>query len=524
MKAPGVNVEIGDAGDQPVLDASGSMGYPSLTAGIEQKLNTRRGRKPTGAGEPGGKRLMRHALKVRAQSCGDFRRLRLSRRQTLQAGALAFTGLSWPALLRAKQVVPKSGADGFGRAKSCILIFLWGGPSQLDTWDPKPGAPEDIRGPFRAIGTTVPAISISEHFPLLAQQVHRLTIVRSMSHDDAAHLSTAHRLLTGHLAPTPNSDAAGPSARDWPHLGALVAKLRPSTGAIPSAVNMPWTVMHPAAPGGRAPGQDAGWLGKAYDPFHIEGDPSRAGFHVEGLGLPEGIAQGRLASRRALAKELAGAAGRPCFGPQSWDAYQQKALDGLISAEARGAFQIGREDPRLRDRYGRHIHGHCLLLARRLVEAGVGLVTVNWHNDGQFFWDTHGNNFNQLKHRLMPPADQGFSALIEDLDIRGLLDETLVVWVGEFGRTPRINKANSGREHWPQCYSAVVAGAGIRGGFVFGASDRWAAYPARDPVSPEDLGATILHALGIDPGTLVKDALDRPLRINDGSPILRLFA
>ena len=198
-------------------------------------------------------------------------------------------------------------------------------------------------------------------------------------------------------------------------------------------------------------------------------------------------------------------------------------LDALVSSEARGAFEIGREDPKLRDRYGRNIHGQCLLLARRLVEAGVGLVTVNWHNDGNFFWDTHGNNFNQLKERLMPPADQGFAALLEDLDIRGLLDETLVVWVGEFGRTPRINRANSGREHWPHCYSAVLAGAGVRGGAVYGASDRWAAYPASDPVSPEDLGATILHALGVDPATHVADAIGRPLLINEGTPIVPLF-
>jgi Protein of unknown function (DUF1501) len=438
----------------------------------------------------------------------------------LRAGVLALTGLGLPGLLRAKPVGQTSGPNGFGRAKSCILIFLWGGPSQLDTWDPKPDAPEGIRGSFRSISTTVPGISISEHFPMLAQQSHRLAIVRSMNHNDAAHLSTAHRLLTGHLAPIPNSDAAGPSPRDWPHLGALVAKLRPTPGAIPSAVNMPWTVMHPAAPGGRAPGQDAGWLGKAYDPFHVDGDPNTSGFHVEGLGLPDGISFGRLADRRALLKQVTDSAS---LGLHSWDGYQRKALDALVSAEARGAFQIEREDPRLRSRYGRHIHGQCLLLARRLVEAGVGLVTVNWHNDGRNFWDTHGDNFNQLKDRLMPPADQGFSALLEDLDLRGLLDETLVVWVGEFGRTPRIIKANSGREHWPHCYSAVLAGAGVRGGSIFGSSDRWAAYPASDPVSPDDLGATILHALGIDPATMVKDALDRPMKINDGTPIIHLF-
>jgi hypothetical protein len=458
-----------------------------------------------------------------ANACLDFRRSRISRREMLRAGAIGLAGLGLPALLRAREVTQVSGEQGFGAAKSCILIFLWGGPSQLDTWDPKPDAPEDVRGPFRAISTTVPGISISEHFPLLAQQSHRLSIVRAMSHDDGAHLSTAHRVLTGHLAPTPFSDAAGPSPRDWPHLGAIVSKLRPTAGAIPSAVNMPWTVMHPAAPGGRAPGQDAGWLGKAFDPFQVDGDPNAAGFEVQGLGLPQGVSANRLADRRTLRERLAVLAWNAERLPQAWDRHQQRALDALVSSEARGAFQIDREDPKLRDRYGRHIHGQCLLLARRLIEAGVGLVTVNWHNDGNFFWDTHGNNFNQLKHRLMPPADQGFSALLEDLDARGMLDETLVVWVGEFGRTPRINRANSGREHWPHCYSAVLAGAGVRRGSVHGASDRWAAYPASDPVSPEDLGATILHALGIDPATHVKDAVDRPLRINDGRPLVRLF-
>ncbi len=466
--------------------------------------------------------MFRYARTARPTVCGEFRHLQLSRRDTLRAGVLTLTGLGLPRLLRAQAVGQGSGPNGFGRAKSCILIFMWGGPSQLDTWDLKPGAPDAIRGPFRPIATNVPGTSICEHFPLLAQQAHRLAIIRSMNHDDFAHLSTAHRLLTGHLAPTPNSDAAGPSPNDWPHLGAIVSRLRPTRGAVPSAVNMPWTVMHPAAPGGRAPGQDAGWLGKAYEPFLVEGDPNDTGYHVEGLGLPEGISPGRLTDRRLLLRKLGETADLAGSGPQSWDGYQQKALDGLVSAEARGAFAIDREGPRLRDRYGRNIHGQCLLLARRLIEAGVGLVTVNWHNDGQNFWDTHGDNFNQLKNRLMPPADQGFSALLEDLDCRGLLDETLIVWVGEFGRTPRII-GGSGREHWPHCYSAVLAGAGVRGGCVFGASDRWAAYPANDPVSPDDLGATILHALGIDPGTMVKDAVDRPLRINDGAPLMRLF-
>ncbi len=468
--------------------------------------------------------MMRYPSNVRTTACREFHRMAFSRRQVLQSGALALAGLGLAGRSWGRELGREgAGLAGFGRARSCLLIFMWGGPSQLDTWDPKPDAPDDIRGPFGCIETSVPGISISEHFPLLARQAHRLSIVRSMNHDDPAHLSTAHRLLTGHLAPTPNSDAAGPSPRDWPHLGAIVSKLRPTPGALPSAVNLPWSVMHPAAPGGRAPGQNAGWLGKAFDPFQIEGDPSDSSFQIEGLGLPEGISPARLADRRVLLSQLADVAEGAGGGVRSWDGYQRRALDALVSAEARRAFELEREDPRLRERYGRQIHGQSLLLARRLIEAGVGLVTVNWHNDGQNFWDTHGDNFNQLQHRLMPTADQGFSALLEDLDNRGLLDETLVVWVGEFGRTPRINKANSGREHWPHCYTAVLAGAGVRGGAIHGSSDRWAAYPASDPVSPDDLGATILHALGIEPSTMVKDALDRPLRINDGAPLVALF-
>jgi hypothetical protein len=243
---------------------------------------------------------------------------------------------------------------------------------------------------------------------------------------------------------------------------------------------------------------------------------------VPGLGLPEGVSPDRFAERRAFLTAVGPPPALPGRSAGAWDQLHARGLDALTSAEAKGAFQVDREDPRTRDRYGRNIHGQCLLLARRLVEAGVGLVTVNWHDDHQNFWDTHGDNFNQLKNRLMPPADRGFAALLEDLDARGLLDETLVVWAGEFGRTPKV--VNAGREHWPRCYSVALAGAGIRGGQVYGASDRWAAHPARDPASPDDLGATILHALGIDPATEVRDPTGRPMRINSGSPLVPLFA
>ena len=456
-------------------------------------------------------------------ACRGFRSP--SRRQVLRAGMLGSLGLGLPDLLRGRALAERSGsASGFGRAKSCILIFQWGGPSQLETWDLKPEAPAEIRGEFKPIATRTPGLLISEHFPRLAQQTHRLAVVRSMTHGDPAHLSTAHRLVTGHLAPTPNSDSAPPSPGDWPNLGSLVTRLRPTPGALPSAVTMPWTVAHPAAPGGKAPGQHGGWLGKGFDPFRVEGDPNASGFQVGGLGLPDGVDAHRMGDRRHLLADLAGGDHLSGSGIGAWDGFQGKALDALVSAEARGAFQIDSETRQTRDRYGRHIHGQCLLMARRLVEAGVGLVTVNWHDDGQNFWDTHGDNFNRLKRDLMPPADQGFAALLDDLSERGLLDSTLVVWAGEFGRNPRINAPAAGREHWPRCYSVALAGGGVAGGQIYGASDRFAAFPSRDPVSPDDLGATMLHALGIDPAGEIKDPLGRPLRINEGTPLTSLFA
>ena len=465
---------------------------------------------------------MRHRSVPSAAGRGPSIADRPTRREILGVGALGFAGLSMPGLFQARaEAALAPGRTTAGRAKACILVFAWGGPSQLDTWDPKPEAPEDIRGPFRAIETRVPGLWISEHFPMLAERADRLAVVRSMSHDDPAHLSSVHHQQTGHLAPRPNSDADGPSPADWPHLGALIDRVRPHRGVLPPSVILPWIVSHPAAPGGRAPGQHGGWLGKAYDPFLLPGDPNAPDFRVAGLDLPEGLGADRLCDRRALLNRLDRE--RSCTAPPSWDGHCDRAFDSLLSAEARGAFRIDDEGPETRDRYGRNIHGQCLLMARRLVESGVPLVTVNWHNDHINFWDTHADNFNQLKNRLMPPTDRGLSALLDDLDARGLLDETLVVWVGEFGRNPRITRANAGREHWPRCYSAVLAGGGIRGGTIHGVSDRWAAYPETPPTSPADLAATILHALGIAPETEINDPLGRPLPINRGTPVTALF-
>jgi hypothetical protein len=370
---------------------------------------------------------------------------------------------------------------------------------------------------FRSIPTTVPGLRISEHFPRLAARASQYAVVRSMSHTDPAHLSPVHHLLTGRLAAKVNSDADGASRADAPCLGAVVRKLLPADGPLPSAVTLPWAVSHPAAPGGVAPGQNGGWLGPGFDPFLVTGNPNAPKFAVGGLATPADVPTERLASRAGLCR-LLDRSGEPSGG---FAELRARALDLLLAPAVALAFDLSREAATTRDQYGRHAHGQSCLLARRLIEAGARLVTVNWPDDGKTFWDTHGNNFPSLRDRLMPPADRAFAALLDDLDARGLLDETLVIWVGEFGRTPRVE--NGGRQHWPRCYSAVLAGGGVRGGAVYGASDKVGAYPAEKPVSPADLTATAYQALGIDPAMPVSDRLGRSMSLTEGRPLQELF-
>ena len=460
----------------------------------------------------------------------DCRGPQTSRRSVLQLGMWgSLAPISLGGLDGLVKSVRAEDLAGFpsttGKAKSVILIFQWGGPSQLDTWDPKPEAPAEVRGEFKSIDTAVPGIRISEHFPKLSKHTDKLAIVRSMTHDDPAHLSTVHHLLTGYQAPRPKSDNDPPSAKDWPFIGSMLAKIRPNSGPLPTSVMLPWVVAHPAAPGGKAPGQHGGWLGHGHDPFYIMADPNDPGFRLPGLSLDEDCPLERMDRRMRLMDDLSR---QLDLGPgpssaNTWEPTHRKAINAVMSSTAREAFDLTKETKEIRDRYGRHIHGQCLLMARRMVEAGVPLVTVNWHNDGQNFWDTHGQNFHHLKNRLMPPADQGFAALLEDLSARGLLDETLIVWIGEFGRNPRINSASAGREHWPRCYSAVLAGGGIRGGQVYGSSDRFAAYPASLATGPGDITATIFHALGIPHDFQVRDPLNRPMKLSPGQPLTMLF-
>ena len=401
---------------------------------------------------------------------------------------------------------------------------MWGGPSQLDTFDPKPDAPAEVRGEFHPIETSVPGVRISEHFHCVARLADRLAIVRSLLHDDPAHLSSGHATLTGHVAPVVKSDADPPSDRDTPHIGSVVARVRDGLHTVPPFVTLPWIAAHPAAPGGRA-GTEWRVARHRYDPMLLSGDPSAADWRVSELALHDDIALARLEDRRsllALVDRERRVAERAGNGATS--GYKRQAFELLTSSAAREAFDLSAEPDAVRDRYGRNIHGQCVLLARRLVEKGVSLVSVNWHNDGRNFWDTHGNNFHRLKNDLIPPADQALSALIEDLAERGLLDETIVAWVGEFGRKPQITPGNAGRDHWPRCYSGLLAGGGIRGGAVYGASDKHAAYPADLPTSPQDYIATLYHALGIDPATMFADRLGRPLRVCEGRALAPLFA
>ncbi|MCU0704222.1 MAG: DUF1501 domain-containing protein [Fimbriiglobus sp.] len=429
-----------------------------------------------------------------------------SRRDLVRAGSLGVLGLGLSSVLGSTPP-PR-------RAKSVILLFMWGGPSHLDTWDPKPDAPAEVRGEFGTRPTTIPGLRIGEHFPKLSTRTGRLAVIRSMAHTDVAHLSSVHHLMTGRLAPKPNSDADPPSRHDTPHVGSMLDHLKPLPPGVPGFVSLPWTVSHPAAPGGVAPGQHAGWLGAGFDPFLVSGDPNRPDFKLAGLGVQSDRTGARAELLRHLDRHVHDA---------GYSSAQQKAMHLLSAPDVQKAFDLSTEPPKTRDRYGRTTHGQSVLLGRRLVEAGVRLVCVNWPNDGQNFWDTHGDNFRQLKTRLMPAADAAFSALLDDLTDRGLLDETLVLWVGEFGRTPKITAGNAGREHWARCYSAVLAGGGVKGGQVYGSSDRIGAEPAEKRVSPADLTATVYHALGVDPETTVNDRLGRPLALTEGTPLQGLF-
>jgi hypothetical protein len=451
-------------------------------------------------------------------------------------GALTLSGLlrAHSASAATPVTPPKVGGLG-GRAKSCILVFLWGGPPQQDMWDMKPDAPEGIRSLFKPIRTAASGIEVSDQMPLTAKVTDRLTLVRSVTHGSDIHEPSVYRMLTGETDPAlviPKNDRR---RSHFPGPGGIISCLKPAAGNVPSSVTIPRPIMHD---GIKYAGTHAGWLGARHDPLELPDAGFLNGRPVFDLGLPTGLNAERLVRRRGLlhAVELSDRHLQQDPAALAGDAFRERAFSLLASPESKRAFNLDPETPAARDRYGRNHYCEAFLLARRLIEAGVRLVTLNWmffRPDGNPLnpWDNHGgtaalggvSGYDMLKAEYcLPSLDRGFSALIEDLDARGMLDETLVVAMGEFGRTPKINNTG-GRDHWGACQSVVLAGGGIRKGFVYGASDGQAAYPTEDPVSPEELLATIYHALGISSHTEVRDVEGRPHPVVRGEPVRALF-
>jgi hypothetical protein len=388
----------------------------------------------------------------------------------------------------------------------------------------KPDGPIETRGEFQPIGTNVSGLHISEHFPLIAGQADKLAIIRSVSQEDNNHSTGAHAGLTGRRHEL-KAENFGARDTDFPHFGSVLSKLRPNQGGLPTFVGLPEIIATTA--GAVTPGQSAGLLGSQYDPFRITDHPDRADFSVESLRLPNGIDDGRMRDRRRLLSTIDDVARLTdrSTGVAAMDSYYQQALNMVLSSKARKAFDLSMVSDKERWRYGWHTFGQSVLLARRLIESGVKLVTVYWHREKRTVdstWDTHSVNFVSLKQRLMPSVDRPIAALLEDLESRGLLDETLVVWNSEFGRTPKINR-NAGRDHWGPCNSAVMAGGGVPGGQVYGATDAQAAYPISHRVTQDDIAATIYHLLGFQPDTMIHDRLNRPLPVALGEPIPELL-
>jgi hypothetical protein len=460
----------------------------------------------------------------------------LTRREVLRVGGVGLFALGLPQLLHAQAPPPaRSGA------RSLILFFLEGGPAHQDLWDMKPDAPLEIRGEFQPIATSVPGLFFCEHMPLLARQAHHLTLVRSVHHTVADHNAGAYFALTGREPLVSGRLITTPARDNFPPVGAVLSRLRPSGGTLPDFVHTPdWLSNN----GSFLPGQDAGFFGAAFDPL-ITGDPSLPGYRVPGLELPPELSIQRVDRRRSLLDAVDRALGDG-GAVESLGAHFRKAFSLISSPEARRAFDVSQEPAAVRERYGLdpdnprskearqfgglpHL-GQCLLLARRLIEAGVRVVTVCTGARYDQAWDTHRQHFPLLKRSLLPMFDRGFSALLEDLHQRGLLEETLVVAMGEFGRTPRVGQITSsagadkgGRDHWPHCYTVLFAGGGLPAGAIYGSSDAHAAYPARDAVTPADIVATVYRCLGIDPAAIIRDPLGQPHFVSHGKPIKPLL-
>jgi hypothetical protein len=442
---------------------------------------------------------------------------RLARREWLRCGAT--TAALAPALALADQA-PSSKAT----ARSCVQIFQWGGPGAQETWDLKPNAPAESRGEFRSIATSVPGFNVCEHLPLMAARAEHYSIVRSLTHEGVNHGTSSYHMLTGHVHSAPGT-LRHPSPTDVPNIGTNAARFLSHPSHLPPHVHLPSIVND--GDGLPVPGQDSGFLGERHASFKVLGDPTRDDFRVPALDLVDGVSRERLGRRLALGGSLARGADHLAEerAGRGVDASFSRAAN-LLSPETAAAFNLSAESREVRDRYGRHRFGQSLLFARRLVESGVPFVTVYWNapsNLDNESWDTHTNQHVRMREYLLPHFDRGLSAFLDDLRERGLLDQTLVTWYGEFGRTPKINR-NGGRDHWGFCQSIGLTGGGVKRGQVYGTSTNDGGYAEQNPVRPDDLAATMFHALGIDPAQHMHDLQNRPIPLSYGRVVHDLLA
>lgn len=433
----------------------------------------------------------------------------LTRRRSLQIGALGM--LPWHSTADAS-------SPAVARADNCIVLFLNGGPSHLDMWDMKPDAPAEIRGEFQPIDTSLPGVLFGEHLPRLARHAHRTTLIRSMHHSvNNSHAAAVYAALTGHDR---GEQGGGARPTDRPSPGSVLAWLRPPQNRTLPYVALPWKTKEGAS-GPLQPGFLGGLMGQTFDPFWVLNNPDSKDFRVANLKLPAAVSAGRMKNRTSLLSDLgSGIRFENEPGIEAIDDFQKRAFELLTSDAAQRAFDMNQETPETRERYGRNMYGQSTLLARRLIEAGTRFVTLSWAPDANATWDTHSANFSKLRNTLLPQFDAACSSLLQDLSDRGMLNRTLVAVLGDFGRTPKIN-GNAGRDHWNSCYTIMLAGAGIKPGFIYGASDKHGATPTNSPVSPGDVITTMYRLLGIDGSTLIRDVLGRPLEVVPKGSVIR---
>ncbi len=468
----------------------------------------------------------------------------MSRRELIRVGGAGVMGLSLSQFLALKasaNVTTPAGvaaSGSFGKAKNVIFVFLQGGPSHLDIWDPKPEAPENIRGEFATIKTAIPGVHLTEVMPNLAKVLDRTTLIRSVSYTPVGlfnHTAAIYQMMTGYTPDrvSPSGQLEPPNRSDFPCIATQIGRLRPVDGPMLPVVQMPRPLQESNVIG---KGGTAGFLGAAYDPYFLFQDPNQP-LNLDDLSLRKEVSKMRMTRRASMLEKVNAAMPEIDKAVEEYalDEYYQQALGLVVSGKAREAFDLTKESDEMRDRYGRHTFGQSLLLARRLIEAGTRFVQVNWPavangNPQIDAFDTHAANFGPLKNLHCPKLDSGLPALIADLDASGLLDETIVVAIGEFGRSPKMgvstsgnSNAPNGRDHWPYCYTGLIAGGPIQRGAVYGKSDATGSSPAENPVHPTEILATVYHAIGINPHTIVHNHLNQPRELVQAEPVTGLF-